>query len=413
MIYLKVRNEENKKMRTWQDITISACIRYCRKQRGLTLKEVAKISGCSLQYIAQIERGEKSAPIEKCNAIFQSMGIEFDYSMIDELERNNDIIDFIECLYNQKNISADYLNIDIDNSPIYTYAFLYRILKNAGIELLIKNQNDEILFIQSCIGEILYNNPGLVGSFYCFLMSIVEQKKNNIADAENYILRALDLKKEKSLITPLLYMQYASVLDNKKLYLDSIHESKLALEYSVNHYDVALSALINMNIGITTSKIHMYEEAIQYFNHSLDIAKKIKNSIIIDKVNLNKMRTLFMYGQKEKAIALANLYSKYNNIDSCFILFIHNYFNQNEDYKKYQSIIENNGYKEVKEVVKYILSNEFGDELKDLDMLNKVSNDFFVHQILFKIILNNYNKHNRNNIGKLVSDIGINHIILS
>ena len=120
-----------------------------------------------------------------------------------------------------------------------------------------------------------------------------------------------------------------------------------------------------------------------------------------------------MYGQKEKAIALANLYSKYNNIDSCFILFIHNYFNQNEDYKKYQSIIENNGYKEVKEVVKYILSNEFGDELKDLDMLNKVSNDFFVHQILFKIILNNYNKHNRNNIGKLVSDIGINHIILS
>lgn len=138
MIYLKVRNEENKKMRTWQDITISACIRYCRKQRGLTLKEVAKISGCSLQYIAQIERGEKSAPIEKCNAIFQSMGIEFDYSMIDELERNNDIIDFIECLYNQKNISADYLNIDIDNSPIYTYAFLYRILKNAGIELLIK-----------------------------------------------------------------------------------------------------------------------------------------------------------------------------------------------------------------------------------------------------------------------------------
>lgn len=62
-------------MRDLKEITLACCIRYVRTKNGITLKELSKKTNCSLQYIGEIERGEKTVPIEKCNEIFSALNI--------------------------------------------------------------------------------------------------------------------------------------------------------------------------------------------------------------------------------------------------------------------------------------------------------------------------------------------------
>ncbi|MGQ0601749.1 MAG: cupin domain-containing protein [Anaerolineales bacterium] len=62
--------------KTKTDRTLGAGIRKARKRRGLTMQQVAKLSGLSISFISQVERGLISPSVNSLQKISRALGIQ-------------------------------------------------------------------------------------------------------------------------------------------------------------------------------------------------------------------------------------------------------------------------------------------------------------------------------------------------
>ncbi len=75
----------------WREV-LGARLRRLRKQRGLTLTELAARSGVSAQYLSEVERGRKEPSSEMIAAITGALGltlIQLTSHVADELQRTS------------------------------------------------------------------------------------------------------------------------------------------------------------------------------------------------------------------------------------------------------------------------------------------------------------------------------------
>lgn len=397
-------------MRNEKDITIACAIRYYRMRNGMTLRQLAEKSGCSLQYIGEIERSEKSVPYEKCNAIFHAMNITFDYSDESEINEKRKLNEFIMNLYDQNfSFFKNAHNFEMDEKRS-SYGFLYSVLRYCAGELLVKGAEDETLFLEESIGDILYYSGGAAGSFFSLLMSCLWLERNDTELSLKYILHALDLSENNSYMEAILYMQYSAVLQKKKLYLSAVEESRRALKISKDRYYFVLSALINMNLGIIAGIMNMYEESYHYFDDALEIAGQLRKTELIRKIELNKMQVLYIGARSDEALKIAERYADQGSDESLFLLFLNDVLNSGECQKGYQKKVLHAKDANIALLSEHISSDQFGTYEKDCNVMKKIESDVWLTKIFIQLLIKTYQNNGMpENIGLLVTE----HIILS
>ena len=63
--------------------TLGESIRGLRKQRGLTLEQVAGVSGVSIRFLSELERGKPTAEIGKAFIVLGNLGLNVRLSVRD------------------------------------------------------------------------------------------------------------------------------------------------------------------------------------------------------------------------------------------------------------------------------------------------------------------------------------------
>lgn len=392
-------------MRNERDVTIACSIRYYRMRNGMTLKQLAEKSGCSLQYIGEIERSEKSVPYEKCNAIFTAMNMSFDYSKESEADEKRKLNNFIMNMYDQNfSYFKETRDFELDEYVSF-YGFLYSVLRYCAYELLVIGKEDETLFLEESIGDILYYSGGITGSFFSLLMSCLYLERNDTERSLRYILHALDLSENSSYMEAILHMQYSAVLQKKRYYLSSVEESRKALEISKDRYYFVLSSLINMNLGIIAGIMNMYEESFHYFDDALEIAGQLKKTDLIRKIELNKMQVLYVSGRKEKALKTAEMYADQGSDESVFLLFLNDFLNKDNCDSNYQKKALRAKDSGIALLSEHITSKQFGIYEKDITVLEKIEDDIWLTRIFVNLLIKTYQKKDQyQNIGLLVTN---------
>lgn len=392
-------------MRNERDVTIACSIRYYRMRNGMTLKQLAEKSGCSLQYIGEIERSEKSVPYEKCNAIFTAMNMSFDYSKESEADEKRKLNNFIMNMYDQNfSYFKETRDFELDEY-VSSYGFLYSVLRYCAYELLVIGKEDETLFLEESIGDILYYSGGITGSFFSLLMSCLYLERNDTERSLRYILHALDLSGNSSYMEAILHMQYSAVLQKKRYYLSSVEESRKALEISKDRYYFVLSSLINMNLGIIAGIMNMYEESFHYFDDALEIAGQLKKTDLIRKIELNKMQVLYVSGRKEKALKTAEMYADQGSDESVFLLFLNDFLNKDNCDSNYQKKALRAKDSGIALLSEHITSKQFGIYEKDITVLEKIEDDIWLTRIFVNLLIKTYQKKDQyQNIGLLVTN---------
>ena len=392
-------------MRNERDVTIACSIRYYRMRNGMTLKQLAEKSGCSLQYIGEIERSEKSVPYEKCNAIFTAMNMSFDYSKESEADEKRKLNNFIMNMYDQNfSYFKETRDFELDEY-VSSYGFLYSVLRYCAYELLVIGKEDETLFLEESIGDILYYSGGITGSFFSLLMSCLYLERNDTERSLRYILHALDLSENSSYMEAILHMQYSAVLQKKRYYLSSVEESRKALEISKDRYYFVLSSLINMNLGIIAGIMNMYEESFHYFDDALEIAGQLKKTDLIRKIELNKMQVLYVSGRKEKALKTAEMYADQGSDESVFLLFLNDFLNKDNCDSNYQKKALRAKDSGIALLSEHITSKQFGIYEKDITVLEKIKDDIWLTRIFVNLLIKTYQKKDQyQNIGLLVTN---------
>ena len=380
-------------------------------RNGMTLKQLAEKSRCSLQYIGEIERSEKSVPYEKCNAIFSAMNMTFDYTDESEINEKRKLNEFIMNLYHQ-NFSYFTNGNDFElNEKVSSYGFLYSVLRYCAYELLVKGKEDETIFMEESIGDILYYSGGITGSFFSLLISCLYLERDDIELSLKYILHAMDLSENDSYMEAILHMQYSAVLQKKKLYLSAIEESRKALEISKDRYYFVLSALINMNLGIIAGIMNMFEESFHYFNDALEIAGQLRKTDLIRKIELNKMQVLYISNKEKEALKIAEMYADLGSDESCFLLFLNEFFNDNKSKNVYLKKVLHAKDANIALLSEHIISDQFGIYESDCTVLEKIEGDVWLSRIFVNLLIKTYQmKDQYQNIGLLVSE---QHILLS
>lgn len=398
-------------MRNENDVTIACSIRYYRMRNGMTLRQLAEKSGCSLQYIGEIERSEKSVPYEKCNAIFSAMNMIFDYSDESAINEKRKLNEFIMNLYDQ-NFSYFKNKNDFEmDEKCSSYGFLYSVLRYCAYELLVKGSDDETIFLEESVGDILYYSGGITGSFFSLLMSCLYLERGDIELSLKYILHALDLSENDSYVEAILHMQYSAVLQKKKLYLSAVEESRSALEISKDRYYFVLSALINMNLGIIAGIMNMYEESLHYFNDAIEIAGQLKKTDLIRKIELNKMQVLYLNGRQAEALKTAEMYANKGSDESCFLLFLNDFLHVEKGKSGYLNKALHAKDTNIALLSEHIASGQFGIYEKDCTVLKKIESDVWLTRIYVNLLIKTYQKKGQyQNIGLLVIE---QHILLS
>ncbi len=56
---------------------LGSLLRQRRRQGGLTIAEVASMTGCSPRYISELERGKAGATLRQLLAIMDGLGLQF------------------------------------------------------------------------------------------------------------------------------------------------------------------------------------------------------------------------------------------------------------------------------------------------------------------------------------------------
>lgn len=392
-------------MRNERDVTIACSIRYYRMRNGMTLKQLAEKSGCSLQYIGEIERSEKSVPYEKCNAIFTAMNMSFDYSKESEADEKRKLNNFIMNMYDQNfSYFKETRDFELDEY-VSSYGFLYSVLRYCAYELLVIGKEDETLFLEESIGDILYYSGGITGSFFSLLMSCLYLERNDTERSLRYILHALDLSENSSYMEAILHMQYSAVLQKKRYYLSSVEESRKALEISKDRYYFVLSSLINMNLGIIAGIMNMYEESFHYFDDALEIAGQLKKTDLIRKIELNTMQVLYVSGRKEKALKTAEMYADQGSDESVFLLFLNDFLNKDNCDSNYQKKALRAKDSGIALLSEHITSKQFGIYEKDITVLEKIEDDIWLTRIFVNLLIKTYQKKDQyQNIGLLVTN---------
>ena len=261
-------------------------IKYHRLKLKMTQTELAN-GIISVSYLSKIENGVASPPPDTIELICKKLNIEV-YSSDSDDKKYNELANswFKYLFYNEsakmlhhyKKIKEN-IHLIADNGLVnmieihkLRYYILIKDYKNANVQQrflngLAKNFNNKELYYWLKFSDYFY-----------FVNFSYRQSLESFLQAEKYIDNTFYLKKEEKY--GLYYMIGLSASYARKLYITLLYTNK-ALEYYQKNYFLKQCAQCHLLIGITTTRLKNYEEAITSYKLAETIARKLNDKNIL------------------------------------------------------------------------------------------------------------------------------------
>lgn len=300
-------------MRNINDITISAILKWVRTQKGYTLKQVSEKTGISLQYIGELERGQKAPSFSTVKDLSDFYNITI--SETSESDYGRKLEKLCEAfLYQQVNdfkMISEAVNFDNH----YTQDFLSDFLVYESNVLIVQQDFESFSYFCKLMDVYYQSANGVIYAYYCFLKTIY-YSTSNPKQACYWAKESIDNAGNKN-ISSLLYMNYASVLLNDKKPMKALDAISVAMENAIENAIFPMIQLLKMNQAIIYGSLKQYDDAIEALDNCEEIAVKNHSKDIIWKCELNKAYMLLCSKRYEETIELTKVnLRKYPEIES-------------------------------------------------------------------------------------------------
>lgn len=217
-------------------------------------------------------------------------------------------------------------------------------------------------------------------------IGFIKQHINDLNEAEKYWLEALEIAKNNNLNSKIgqVYLNLA-VLQYKKNNIGlSIEYNKKALNIFILNNDLDIAAKALNNLGFANNILGKTDEAMKFYQESLEIRKKIDDNRGVARVLLNQAKILKENSQFKKAVALIDesieILRKLNNqqllkeayeFQYLYYEESKNYYKALESYKMYSNIKDSLNFKANKSKVQELTAQY---EFSKIEQKNKILN---------------------------------------
>ncbi|MEG0410999.1 MAG: helix-turn-helix domain-containing protein [Erysipelotrichaceae bacterium] len=370
--------------------SIGTSLRYIRLAKGYTLKEVSKEIGISTQYLAEIERCDKSVSYSYVNRILKFYKIDYKYNEEDFYSGKERLENCIhQILY--ENFEFEEEAFSLEN---FSAGFIYDLIGDLLKKAFLAHNFDDFEFTSSLFETQILLFPDLGSSCYYFVKGLYnESKKKNIEARENYS-KALLLMGEDRMIEPLIRANLSANYLRLKNPLEAAKETIVTIKISQERGIFKLATIMNMNLGIVFCYLKQHQEAIKQFERTLLIAKRCKFKDIEEKISINMcLATLCLEKYKDAAQMARGLQKKYPEYTELEFSFVFSnlmqgipvQYNRNsrllKTHVKCINLISNHASKEAD-----VLYDE------SLKILKNIEDDYFLKLVLLRALINIFEK---------------------
>lgn len=359
-------------------LTVGAVLKWSRLQKDITLAKASELSGLSLQYIGELERGEKNPSESSIDSLCKAYEIKFDRSYSTEelgLELMNEFIHKLNFL-SLNNIDNSYF---FDDSK-FSLSFLYKQLLNEAYYLVIKNNSYNFSYFLKTLGKYYDQTGGLLYSLYNFLLSIYYDSFNDDKCLE-YAEKSLS---NSGNAEAFFRANYSAMLCKYNCLIHSLIESEKSIFIAQNHSYFKLIQLTKMNQGIIYIKLRQYNEAIQILGECLETARDNNIDDIVMKCKENIVYAYLLDNKLSDAIEYCDKYLKQNNYTFQIVHMIDCYY-KNKSFSCNNKQIDDL-YADLIDIRKNLTVNTINKCIK------KYNVDFVSFQLILNSVIHNLEK---------------------
>lgn len=279
-------------------LSASAILRWNRFQKDMTLAEISRKTGLSLQYISEMERGEKEPSEKSLNLVCQAMGISFDESNVGFTRGKNHLNQLFTYLENvdERMLLEMCDSFSVDENR-YSLSFMYDILVRAGLDLIVRKNSEQFEAVSKFLGKYFEECDNELNGYFCHLKALYNEQKNNLNDALRYALRSVEHG-----CHDVYYRSYLACLYMKNGELiKALDESEKCLSESQREMKFQMTQLIRMNQALIYVYLRQYRDALETLKICRNSAVSMKNYDMVSKCDINYVKTCLISGLDDEA----------------------------------------------------------------------------------------------------------------
>ncbi len=357
-------------------ITVGAVLKWNRVYQEITLAQASKISGLSLQYIGELERGEKNPSESSIDVLCDAYHIEFERTSSSEengIQKINKFIHYLNFLSVDKLVDINYMR----DEHSFSLSFLYDQLIKEAYLLFIKNDTSEFSLFYKILSKFYERTDGLLYSFYNYVLSLYY----DICDNEKALLYAERSISNFDIAEAYFRANYSALLFKYNHLIQALKESEKAIIISQNNSYFKLIQLTRMNQALIFMKMRRYDESIKELNECLKNAEANNIKDIVMKCKANIVYVYLLDHKLDKAKEYCDKWFHKSSFSYQLTSMILSYYS-NENYKSdFTEIMKL--YKAMKEVQLSLDSNKIDKYIKDFEI------DFISLQLFFNAVIYN------------------------
>lgn len=256
-----------------EQIVVGALIRNLRKEKKMSAADVSAFSGISTQYLTEIEKGTKKQSLVSLEAVFETLGVKFNYdseSVLkyceDALERvldlnswqmNDEYFDFVKKLLMKEEIQ-------------YSYAYHYYLI----FSLMVANTKE----IEDLVKKIdlvfnVYDNKWKSVYYFVlskkFMYSKYELAYECINTAVSYLSGDVSTK-----LSANIYYVKSYIEDYLNFFIDAKESNRIARKIYDEHSAYKFSLTCDVDYGILLNNNGEYRQAKEVLEQALKVSKR-------------------------------------------------------------------------------------------------------------------------------------------
>lgn len=199
-------------------------IKTVRISQGLTLKDLAEISGVGFARISKFERGIEKPGSKILQNLEHALGVVFDDDETTVKEIDNLFVRFLDLLFYQDTAAVDYFAsiVEANQKQYLVSSNYYRILLIKYVLAVLKENDDQIAILEELLDDIITNNT-LEEQLYFEYKGIVRHRQFNYENGINYLITSLSINKDERINAMVcyhlsMYYRVMNMLESAKRY---------------------------------------------------------------------------------------------------------------------------------------------------------------------------------------------------
>lgn len=274
--------------------SVAAVLKWVRNRKEMTLHQVARKSGLSLQYIGEMERGEKQPSESAIDILTQVYNIEFDRSKKTAQLGYDKLVSFLDriAIFDFDNNCGD----DILTMDSYSFAFLYDMIIFQMTQLFFCENDSYFEDFDKLLGKYYESSGGLLKASYYFAKSLYYRRKNKNR-AVYYAEKSLEGSEKAEAF---FRENYAILKADEHHLFQSLQQCEQAVTCAQHYGFYEFILLTKMNMAIILIQFRHYKDGIDLLNDCIVTARMNKNRSVEKKCAINIAYAYLLSNQLEE-----------------------------------------------------------------------------------------------------------------